>query len=94
MINSIYISNFQESKKSEVEKFYMQHEDKLYFFDALFEYMNNFISNRKLNYIISREKPQSLGILIETILKDWVKSRTLSDKYKTKLKQLISINKI
>jgi hypothetical protein len=94
MINSIYISNFQESKKSEVEKFYMQHEDKLYFFDALFEFMNNFINTKKLSYSISKDKPQTLGILIESILKDWLKCRTLSEKYKMKLKQLISVNKI
>lgn len=94
MINSIYISNYQENKKNEVEKFYMMHEDKLYFFDALYEYMNNFINTKKLNYTIVKEKPQTLGLLVENILKDWLKTRSLLEKYKMKTKQLITFYKI
>ncbi len=72
----------------------MQHEDKLFFYDALFDYMNNFITVKKLKYTISRDKPQILGIFIENILKDWLKTRSTLEKYKTRLKQLILLNKI
>ena len=72
----------------------MQHEDKLFFFDALFDYMNNFILAKKLNYTISRDKPQNLGFLIENILKDWIKTRGILEKYKLKINQLIVLNKI
>ena len=73
----------------EIEKFVMQYEDKLYFYDALYEYMSNFIKMKKVRYNLTRDKPQNLGVMIENILRDRIKSKKNLDNYKNKLKLLI-----
>lgn len=74
----------------EIEKFVMQHEDKLFFYDVLFDYMKNFIKQKKVRYTLVREKPQSLGILIENILRDWLKCKKNLDKF-AKLKKILEV---
>jgi hypothetical protein len=73
----------------EIEKFVLQFEDKLYFYDALYDYMNSFIKSKKIRYDLIRDKPQNLGILIENILRDWLKSKRNLETYRNKLKLLI-----
>lgn len=107
MANSMYFSNLVYNKENdfnnknnnanqlnmnvEIEKFVMQYEDKIYFYDVLYEYMENFLKLKKIkfNQNIEREKPQKLGLLIESILKDWLKARKSVDKYKNQLKMLL-----
>jgi hypothetical protein len=73
----------------EIEKFVMQYEDKIYFYDAFFDYMSNFIKTKKIRFSLIREKPQMLGLLIEQILRDWLKCKRNLDSYKNKLKVLL-----
>jgi hypothetical protein len=97
LINSIYLSTVVDKGRdnkdtySDIEKFVMQYEDKIYFYDALYEYISNFINNRKIRLAqpFSKDKPQQLGQVIETILRSWLKSRKDCDLYKSKLRQLI-----
>ena len=68
----------------------MQYEDKIYFYDVLYEYINNFIIRTKIKFNdLCREKPQNLGLFIETILRSWINIRKENYNYKNKLKQLI-----
>jgi hypothetical protein len=75
----------------EIEKFVMQYEDKIYFYDVLYEYMDNFIKRKKINFNLIREKPQLLGVLIEIVLRDWLKSKKKLEKSIKQLKMLISL---
>jgi hypothetical protein len=74
----------------EIEKFVIQHEGKLYFYDALFDYLNNFAKIKKIKFNLDRDNPQLLGNFIENILQDWLKTRKKLDQYKLKFKKLIN----
>ena len=52
--------------------------------------MDNFIKLKKIKFLIEKEKPQSLGSLIETILNDWIRCKKISEKYNKQIKQLLS----
>jgi hypothetical protein len=73
----------------DIENFVMQYEDKIYFYDAFFDYMSNFIKTKKIRFSLLREKPQMLGLLIEQILRDWLKCKRNLENYKDKLKGLL-----
>jgi hypothetical protein len=73
----------------EIEKFVMLYDNKIYFYDALFEYMDNFIKKKKIRFDLNREKPQMLGFLIESILKDWIRSKKGYEKLKSQFNKLI-----
>lgn len=78
-----------ENNYVEIEKFVMQYEDKIYFYDALYDYMNNFIKQKKIRFILSKDNPQYLGSFIEMIIKDWLKTKKTCEKYRSQLKQLV-----
>jgi hypothetical protein len=82
--------NAFSSNYVEIEKFVMQYEDKIYFYDSLFDYMSSFVKRKNIKYLLSREKPRLLGILIENILRDWLKCKKNIEKYKSQLKNLFS----
>lgn len=73
----------------EIEKFVMQYEDKIYFYDVLYEYMSNFVKMKKINYNLVKEKPHLLGCLIENILKDWIKTKKKLSESMNHLKSII-----
>lgn len=66
----------------------MLYEDKIYFFDTLFEYMNNFIKSKNIKFNLTRQ-PMALGRLIENILRNWLKTKSKFEKYKTHLKKFV-----
>jgi hypothetical protein len=82
-------TNFDKEAYEEVDKFAMQYGDKLCFYDILFDYMENLVIKKRIKYNLERNNPQQLGMLIEIILKDWIKARKDSDRYKKQLKQFI-----
>jgi hypothetical protein len=83
--------NFERERDpyEDIDRFAMQYGDKLCFYDILFEYMENLVQRKKIKFSLERNNPQSLGLFIELILKDWLKCKKDADKYKKQLKQLI-----
>ena len=73
----------------EIDRFAMQYGDKFCFYDILYDYMENIITKKKIKFNLERNNPQQLGLLIEVILKDWIKSRKSAERYKKQLKQFI-----
>lgn len=74
---------------NEIEKFVMFYEDKIYFYDVFFDYMENFTKKKKIRFDLKKDKPNSLGNLIESILKDWIKTKKELENYKKQIKILI-----
>ena len=66
----------------------MLYEDKIYFFDTLYEYMNNFIRSKNIKYTLEK-KPLSLGRLIEDVLRNWLKTRSKFDKLNNQMKKIL-----
>ena len=73
---------------SEVEKFVMLYEDKIYFFYSLFDYINNFIKTKNLKYALTKD-PISLGKFIENILQILLRTKSKLEKYKNQLKKIV-----
>jgi hypothetical protein len=80
-------SNYNKNY-SEVERFVMLYEDKIYFFDSLYEYMNNFILGKNIKYSLTKQ-PMSLGRLIEYVLRNWLKARSKLDKLNNQMKKIL-----
>jgi hypothetical protein len=79
----------EKDNYEEIDKFAMQYGDKLCFYDILFDYMESMVIKKRIKYTLERNNPQQLGILIEIILKDWIKSKKDVERYRKQLKQFI-----
>ncbi len=86
--NEHFIYNINES--TDLASFFKMHVHKIYFYDDIYNMLQNFIEKRNIKYNLNKNNCDTVGRFLESLIKKYIK---LSNEYPKLIKKIMENNK-
>jgi len=90
LLNRSKLQNYNITENTDLAAFLSMHVHKIYFYDDIYNMLQNFIEKKKIKYELNKENCDSIGKFLETLIKKYIK---ISNDYPKLVRKIMETNK-